>query len=92
MKLTQTNPGRLKACGKLARGKAESRRPWSASGLISALKGRRNGSLMISSAPSGREHLTAFSRGIASLNPGLISSNPSGCSDNFPSARAAGVN
>ncbi len=39
MKLAQTNLSKLKACRKLARGKAEGRHPWSTSDFVSTLKG-----------------------------------------------------
>ncbi|HEX4265863.1 MAG TPA: hypothetical protein VH597_16135 [Verrucomicrobiae bacterium] len=45
---------KLKACWKLAGGKAEGRSPWSASYFFTALEGRRNVLSMVSGALSGR--------------------------------------
>jgi len=41
MILAPTHLSKLKACGKLAGGKAESRRPRLCAALVTALKGRR---------------------------------------------------
>jgi hypothetical protein len=79
MKLAHTNLSKLKACRKLAGGKAGGRHPRAASHFVTALKGRRNLVFTVSSALQGAEIYWTFSWGIAPLKPRLISGNPSGC-------------
>jgi hypothetical protein len=60
---------RLKACRKLAGGKAAGRRPRCASSSVTALKGRRNRASGFSSAPSGRTNLRDVFPGYRSAQP-----------------------
>jgi hypothetical protein len=70
MKLAQTNLSKLKACRKLARGKAGGRRPWSTPRFVTTLKGLRNFCSRICLAPfQGAEMILDFYPGYRFAQP-----------------------
>ena len=69
MKLAQTNLSKLKACRKLAGGKAESRRPRSASHFVTTLKGWQSRQQKDSRTPSGCNDMLPAFRGCRSAQP-----------------------
>jgi hypothetical protein len=69
MKLAQTILSKLKACQKLAGGKAEGRRPRSASHYVSTLKGLQNHRARISRTLSGCKNLLNAIRGYRCAQP-----------------------
>jgi hypothetical protein len=61
MKVAQTNLSKLKACRKLARGKAGGRHPWSTSDFVTTLKGLQNFYSRVCLAPfQGAEMILDF--------------------------------
>jgi len=76
MNVAQTHLSKLKACRKLAGGKAAGRRPRCCAPVVPALKGRRN-----SGVPSGRVDSTDSHRGSRPMGWALPPANfrqPSG--------------